>query len=429
MTRGSVRRFRRTAAAWPLFGSDPTTHHAGLRSASQSTTDQATMRRIGVAFPGDPGNASTWSGTPSGVMRGLSEAGSEPVPVPVQASSPLVRSAALNAVAAAYLRPSRDLRAAASDARAAARASLALATVTNWSAPSALRRAGHLDGIIQIGTGYRLATDVPIATFEDMTVLQVKTHPYSGWELLGQRTINARVAGQCRAYEQAIACCLTSRWAAESVIRDYGVAAEKVHVVGVGKKHSAPETGSRHWKQPRFHFVGIDWARKNGDAVVRTFARLREELPSAHLDVVGGHPPLHRPGVTGHGVLRLDVPEQHARLDSLFSKASCFVMPSHSEAVGIAYVEAAAAGLPSIGTSEGGSDFLIRDGGVIVDPKDDVALLDAMRLLSDPDTAARMGEAAKRRSELFTWRAVATRLLRALAGAPAEPLDASVVGA
>jgi glycosyltransferase involved in cell wall biosynthesis len=268
---------------------------------------------------------------------------------------------------------------------------------------------------------------VPIATFEDMTVLQVQSHRYSGWDLLGERTINARVARQRRAYELATACCLTSPWAADSVIHDYGVLPEKVHVVGVGRNHTAATTGSRDWNQPRFLFVGIDWARKNGDAVVRAFTRLHRELPSARLDVVGGHPPLAQPGVTAHGVLRLDVPAQHSQLDALFSNATCFVMPSHSEASAIAYVEAGAAGLPSIGTSEGGSDFLIGDGGVIVNPKDDDALLDAMRLLSDPETAARLGEVARRRSELFTWKAVAERLLRALDGAPAEPLDASLV--
>ena len=297
------------------------------------------MRHIGVAFPGDPGDASAWSGTPAGIVRGLREAGAAPIAIPVQPSSPLVRSAALNAVAATYLRPGRDLRAVVSRARAAARASLVLSSVTSWSAASALQRAGRLDGIIQIGTGYRLATDVPIATFEDMTVLQVLAHPYSGWDLHGQRTINARVAGQRRAYELATACCLTSPWAADSVRRDYGVSPEKVHVVGVGCNHGAPDVGSRDWNQPSFLFVGIDWARKNGDAVVRAFTRLQQELPSARLDVVGGHPPLTEPGVTTHGVLRLDVPEQHARLESLFSSATCFVMPSHSEAVGIAYVE------------------------------------------------------------------------------------------
>ena len=72
--------------------------------------------------------------------------------------------------------------------------------------------------------------------------------------------------------------------------------------------------------------------------------------------------------------------------------------------------------MPSIGTSAGGSGYLIGDGGVIVDPGDDEALLAAMLRLADPETAERAGAAAKERSRLFSWDAVASRLLSALEG-------------
>jgi glycosyltransferase involved in cell wall biosynthesis len=220
---------------------------------------------------------------------------------------------------------------------------------------------------------------------------------------------------QRRAYRQAVACCLTTPWAAESVIRDYGIEPAKVHVVGVGFNHDAG-AGDRDWSRPRYLFVGMDWARKNGAGVLRAFARLREELPAALLDVVGRHPRLNQPGVTGHGVLHLNVAEERARLDRLFGSATCFVMPSYSEAGAISYVEAVAAGVPSIGTTSGGSGYLIGREGLMVDPRDDESLLAAMRRLSDPVTAARLGAAAKRRAVDFTWTAVAQRLLRALGG-------------
>jgi len=376
------------------------------------------MKRIGVAFPGDPSRKATWSGIPSGLIGGLEAAGVEPVPIGIEPPAALL-AASTNAVAAAYLRPGRDLKTTVKNARQAARASASLATVTSWAVSGALRRAGRLDGVIQIGTGYTLRCEAPVVTYEDMTIPQTRTHPYAGWDLLTRRSFDARMARQRRAYEMAAGCCLTSPWAAESVLGDYAIPAEKVHVVGIGCNHVAPAV-EREWGSPRFLFVGLDWERKNGPGLLRAFARLREELPAARLDLVGGHPPVDQPGVTGHGVLRLDVPEQHDRLEQLFAAATCFVMPSHSEASAIAYVEAATAGLPSIGTSAGGSDYLIGEGGLVVDPGDDGALLEAMRHLADPETAARMGAVAKERSLLFSWDAVAARILATLEGARDE---------
>ncbi|GFG54429.1 glycosyltransferase family 4 protein [Mycolicibacterium agri] len=281
-----------------------------------------------------------------------------------------------------------------------------------------------MDGIIQIGTGYTLRTRVPIVTYEDMTVQQTKVFPYRGWDLLSERAYRSRVRRQHAVYEQAVACCLTSQWAARSVIDDYGVPASKVHAVGVGCNHRAPESNEgklqRDWSAPRFLFVGIDWERKNGAGVLEAFRSVKKVAPSATLDVVGRHPPLHEAGVTPHGVLRLDDPVEIERLSRLFSEATCFVMPSYTEAFGIAYVEAAAAGIPSIGTVSGGSEFLIGDGGLVIDPYDFQALVSAMLRLCDPRTAARMGAAAKERSAMFTWPAVAERLLRALDGEPAD---------
>ncbi len=376
------------------------------------------MKRIGVAFPGDPSQKATWSGIPSSLMGGLEAAGVEPVPIGVEPPAALL-AAGTNAVAATYVRPGRDLRTAVRNARQAARASASLATVTSWAVPGALRRAGRLDGVIQIGTGYTLRCEAPVVTYEDMTISQTRTHPYAGWDLLTRRSFDSRMARQRRAYETAAGCCLTSPWAAESVLNDYGIVAEKVHVVGIGCNHVAPEI-EREWGTPRFLFVGLDWERKNGSGLLRAFARLREELPAARLDLVGGHPPVDQPGVTGHGILRLDVPEQHDRLEQLFAEATCFVMPSHSEASAIAYVEAGTAGLPSIGTSAGGSAYLIGEGGLVVDPADDAALLEAMRQLADPKTAARMGAVAKDRSRHFSWEAVAARILATLEGAREE---------
>jgi glycosyltransferase involved in cell wall biosynthesis len=90
------------------------------------------------------------------------------------------------------------------------------------------------------------------------------------------------------------------------------------------------------------------------------------------------------------------------------------VLPSRHEPLGIVYVEAAAAGVPSIGTSVGGSREVIGAGGRIVDPKNPREIVAAMRELAEPSVALEIGGRALKHSRLYTWRQVAERMLLAL---------------
>jgi glycogen synthase len=271
-----------------------------------------------------------------------------------------------------------------------------------------------VDALVQIGTGYALPQGSRYVTYEDITIVQALRLGYPDWTALSRRGIAAALDRQRRAYEGAAACCLTTSWAADSVVADYGIPRDKVHAVGVGRNYS-PAATERDWTTPRYLFVGRDWHGKNGPGLLRAFARVREVLPAARLDVAGNHPPIEAEGVTGHGFLRMGEPAERRRAERLYQSATCFVLPSHYEASAIAYVEACSAGLPCIGTTRGGSADLIGHAGMLVDPGDDEALASAMLALADPVTAAQLGNLAQARSENFTWRLVAERLLRALA--------------
>jgi hypothetical protein len=375
------------------------------------------MTTVAVAFPGDPRRPTTWSGTPSGVVRGMEASG-----VAVRSLDadphPAVNALAMHALSLARLsRADRSggLVSAVKNSRRSARLSPELGRLQTRAARRRLPALGPVDGIVQIGTGYAVAADAPVVTFEDMTVAQVLEAPYPAWKGLPAAAIQARLDAQRDAYERATACCTTTGWVAQSIVRDYGIAAEKVHVVGVGRNREALDA-DRDWSVPRFLFVGVEWERKNGDGVLRAFARLRADVPEAELDLVGRHPDVTAlPGVIGHGVLALGDLEQQARLKDLGARATVFVMPSHQEASALAYTEAGAGGLPSIGSTVGGSAELIGDGGLVVDPSDDDALLEAMRTLCDPQTAQRLGAAARVQAARYTWPAVGSRLLRAVA--------------
>lgn len=235
------------------------------------------------------------------------------------------------------------------------------------------------------------------------------------WPRITPAQLRAFGRQQIEVHRAASACCVASGWAGDSLANDHGIPRAKVHVVGYGANLRVDPPPDRDWSTPRFLFVGNGWRRKNGERVLRAFARVRESCPGATLDIAGDHPRVDVPGVTGHGDRRLIADEAGRRLlGSLYQRATCFVMPSVHESFGIVYVEAAGAGLPSIGTTKGGTADSIGEGGILVDPTDEEALYAAMERLSHPDEARRLGAIAHRRSGLFTWRKVTERILRSL---------------
>lgn len=376
---------------------------------------------VAILFPGDPTARSTWSGTPLGVVTGFSEIGVDASPVAAMPPE-RVHSLALNAVAVAHLH--RSLRKGAKEtlrlSRRLARNTPGMSVLYTHAATRAVSRQSGLTALVQIGTGYGVETTLPLVTYEDMTIAQALDCGYPEWNRLSKRALRRRIDFQRRAYERADACCATTFWAADSIVRDYGVSPDKVHVVGVGRNHSVDPPENRDWSAPRYLFVGWEWERKNGPSVVQAFERVRAEIPGAQLALVGRHEPIDGPGIHDYGILRLDDPAQRRQVEELFRSSTCFVMPSRCEPSALAYIEAAHAGLPAIGTTVGGFSDQLRDGGRAVDPADVDGLVEAMLEFASPDAAARAGSIARTRSQLYTWSGVASRLLRAALGTAAS---------
>jgi len=356
--------------------------------------------RVAIASVGDPESSGTWSGVTAGIFDAMRELG-----VIVSGLDTALAPGLEQAMLVGAAAPTRNRY----DAHGAA------LTMRVRGLVAARRMArGDLDGVVQIGTNFALpAAGAPYVTLEDMTLRQgAGAHPVfsrmSAQGIAGWERRRARIYGGARM------CAAASHWTADSLIADYGLARERVAVVGFGATHTSPSP-ARAWSPPRFLFVGLDWERKGGPLLLRAFARVREILPEATLDVVGGHPPLSQAGVTAHGVLSQSRAQERELMLELFARATCLVVPSLAEPFGIVYVEAGSTGIPSIVSSEGGGrDAIGAHGGAVVDAGDERGLVEAMLRLADAETARGMGEAARVRSELYTWTKVAERLLRAL---------------
>jgi hypothetical protein len=351
--------------------------------------------RLALVAQGDPSLPGAWSGVPAGLISGMREAGCEIVPV--DASYPVLRRIG-NRLGMSW---------------AAQAANPVIARISGSIANRGLRAAGRLDGVIMIGSGYSLATSLPTVSFEDMTVAQALRQHEPVYDALRPAAAKRWRERQQRNYERCRGCCVASSWAARSLREDYGVPDDKIHVVGFGANVSL-EPAPRDWTRPHFLFVGVDWERKRGAAVVKAFTAVRERYPEAELELVGRHELVEAPGVVDHGLLPMGSPEAQQRYLDLLQSATCLVMPSTFEPLGIAYLDAAVAGTPSIGTTSGGAGDAVGEGGLLVDPDDDGALTEAMMAMADPAEAERLGAAARARFSEITWRATAERVLGAL---------------
>jgi hypothetical protein len=358
--------------------------------------------RIAIAFQGEATDPASWSGVPAGLWRGLGEVEVERLAIDVRFPG--------------YARLAHGLGM--SWARAASNPAFAAA-----SSFAAGRAAGRerVDAAIAIGSGFALPARVRAVTFEDMTVAQAMRTGDPVYNALSDRAKRRWRARQRLAYSRSVACCVASHWAADSIVEDYGIDPQRVHVVGLGRKMPLAENPGRDWSTPRFVFAGFEWQRKGGPAVLEAFAKLRERSPEATLDLVGGHPPVELEGVAGHGPMPLDVADAQRRYAAILDRATCMVMPSNYEPFGIAYADAGARGVPSIGTMAGGAADAIGDGGFLVDPGDPAALLEAMLELSDPATAERLGTRALENAARLSWAKVTERLVRALQPAGVDP--------
>ena len=154
---------------------------------------------------------------------------------------------------------------------------------------------------------------------------------------------------------------------------------------------------------------------KGGPVLVEALETLAAERPEDRFR-------LHGPGDPPPELLELAARAENVEwggwLDAAgkreaFRDTSIFVLPSISEGLPMALLEAMAWGRAILATSMGGVLDLVDDGadGLLVPPGDAPALTDALRrLLEDPELRRRLAAAAERRSGNFTEDAVWARL-------------------
>ncbi len=137
--------------------------------------------------------------------------------------------------------------------------------------------------------------------------------------------------------------------------------------------------------------------------LLRAVAMLRERDIDCTLMLAGDGPERERLELMA-AELAVDARFLGRRTDiaALLARADVCVLPSLTEGMSNAVMEAMAAGKAVVATDVGGTGELLRDGrGVLVPPHDPQALAQAIaRVLGDPEFAAALGSKARRWSQI-----------------------------
>jgi glycosyltransferase involved in cell wall biosynthesis len=190
------------------------------------------------------------------------------------------------------------------------------------------------------------------------------------------------------------------------LLGEYGLPSERVRVVGAGP-NAAPGSPIRSQRCRRFLFVGTQWELKGGPELLAAFQSARHHVGEAELLLVGSTPSeALPPGVRALG--RIPV----SQMRDIYSEVDALVIPTHSEAFGIALLEALARGIPCIATTVGNQPQIVGEAGICVAPGDIPALSNAMTRLATEYEAYR--HAARHRlrqlASQMNWERIARRI-------------------
>jgi glycosyltransferase involved in cell wall biosynthesis len=215
-----------------------------------------------------------------------------------------------------------------------------------------------------------------------------------------------------------------------------GVGNERIAVVRNGLDE-APEASLRgpRARNPRVLVLSRLVPHKQIEDALDAVATLRPRIPGLHLDIVGGgwwHQRLvdhsMRLGisdaVTFHGHVD-DVTKHH-----VMQQSWVHLLPSRKEGWGLAVIEAAQHGVPTIGyRSSGGLADSIIDGvtGVLVDSRAELVNR-LQQLLDDAVLRDQLGAKAQARSAEFSWRQSADAMRIVLESVKAGERVSGVVG-
>lgn len=214
-----------------------------------------------------------------------------------------------------------------------------------------------------------LDTDLPVIYFGDATfkvysstydTVFDKVVSWSKWEgnFLEKRSL-----------KKSSLIILTSRWAAQSAINDYGVPADKIEIMPFGANiDDAPGRDIIFNKETNktltLLFLAVNWERKGGAIAFDALEHLHKMGINARLIVCGVVPPPQfvHPSMEVISFVDKNMPDDYKLFVDLLSSVHFLLLPTRADCTPLVNNESSAYGVPVITTDVGGVADAVEDG-------------------------------------------------------------------
>ena len=214
-----------------------------------------------------------------------------------------------------------------------------------------------------------LSTDIPVIYFGDATF---KAYSSTYDTVFNKVTAFTKWEGnylEKRSLEKSALIILTSRWAAQSAITDYGIPASKIVVMPFGANiDDAPGRDAIFSKEANktltLLFLAVDWERKGGAIALAALEQLHAMGIRAKLVVCGCEPPAE----TTHPFMEVipfidkNLPADYGLFVQLFLSVHFLLLPTRADCTPLVNNESGAYGVPVITTDVGGVADTVENG-------------------------------------------------------------------
>lgn len=200
-------------------------------------------------------------------------------------------------------------------------------------------------------------------------------------------------------FQRAAALVTWCQWAADSLVADYDIPADKISVIhpGVDVSLFQPRNETARPGPVRILFVGGDFQRKGGADLLEAMVRLG---PAAELDAVTNASVEVPRGVVCR--VHRGLAPQSPEIARLYRDADIFALPSRGDCFPQAVAEALASGLAIVASSTGAIPEMVQEGvnGHLVPPGDPRGLAVALEtLVASSGKRRQMGRVSRRIAE------------------------------